>query len=293
MALNNSNSTCLGKINTFADLIKIEHTIFALPFAYIGAILAVKAIPTWSDLGWITLAMVGARSAAMGFNRVIDRHIDAKNPRTVNRHIPKGLIGIQEVLIMSVIAMLIFIVSVWQLSPSYVVYSPLVIAMLVGYSYTKRITWACHIFLGLTIGLAPLAAWIAVTDKIQLGGLMLWLIVALWIAGFDIIYATQDYEFDKTHGIHSLPSRFGIKTALLIARIMHGLVVLLLVGLWFALDLGWWYAAGVFFINLLLHYEHSIISVDDLTKVNIAFFNVNIMVSLGLFVFTLLDIFFS
>ncbi|MBZ4653005.1 MAG: 4-hydroxybenzoate polyprenyltransferase [Peptococcaceae bacterium] len=279
-----------NKAKTFAELVKFEHTIFALPFAYMGALLAKKALPTWLQFIWITLAMVGARSAAMGLNRVIDRYIDKENPRTANRHLPRGLISVWEVMVFVVLSFLLLIYATYRLSPRHLIYLPVIILILTGYSYTKRFTWLCHLVLGIAIGFAPMGGWIGVTQSMQLETFILGLVVAFWIAGFDIIYATQDLEFDRQYGLYSMPVTFGLKKALFVAKLFHVVVVLLLVSLYSLLDLGWWYLAGVFVTNLLLHYEHSIISPQDLSRVNVAFFNINGLISIQLLVFTLLDV---
>lgn len=279
-----------GKARTLAELVKFEHTIFALPFAYMGALLACKALPSWGQLFWITMAMVGARSAAMGMNRVIDRTIDGANPRTASRHLPRGLVSVRDVLLFVGVSVTVFVYSVYILSPKHLMYVPLILTVLVGYSYTKRFTYLSHVVLGLAIGMAPLGGWVAVTRELAPESFLLGAVVALWIAGFDIIYATQDVDFDRQYGLYSMPLNLGLPLALRIAGSFHVLVVGLLLLLYFLLGLGWWYLAGVLITGGLLCYEHAIISPRDLSRVNVAFFNVNGIVSIQLLIFTFLDV---
>lgn len=278
-------------------MIKFEHTIFALPFAYLGMILGsydkFNQLPTWSEFLWITLAMVGARSAAMALNRLIDSTIDQLNPRTATRAIPAGKLSIKETIVFVIISLLIFIVATLQLSPLAIKLLPIALLILVFYSYTKRFTWLCHFFLGAAIGLAPVAAWVAVTNEVTLAAVILYIIVALWTAGFDIIYATQDIEFDEKHGLHSIPVRFGIKKSLIIARVMHGITILGLLLFYFLVDVGIWYIIGIIIANFILHYEHSIISPTDLSRLNTAFFTMNGILSVVIFLFTFVDILFK
>jgi len=280
------------KVKNFAQLVKIEHSIFALPFAYMGAILARQGFPNWSQFFWITLAMVCARSAAMGLNRVIDRAIDAANPRTAQRHLPRGVLSVTEVMVFVVLASLLFTYTVYVLSPAHLVYVPAILFVLAGYSYTKRFTWLSHLVLGLAIGLAPVGGWIAVTRRVEPDALLLGTVVALWIAGFDIIYAAQDLEFDRSYGLYSMPANLGLGTALNIAKLLHAGSLLILLVILYRLSLGWWFAAGSLICGLLLYYEHSLVSPNDLSKVDKAFFNVNGIISIQLLFFTLLEIFF-
>lgn len=281
------------KVKSFAELVKFEHTLFALPFAYMGAILAEKNIPTLVQFVWITLAMVGARSGAMALNRIIDREIDACNHRTANRHLPTGRMKVREVMIFICISFFLFFYTVFKLSPAHVIYIPLIMFFLVGYSYTKRFTWLSHLVLGVAIGFAPMGGWIGVTQKMDLVALILGTIVALWIAGFDVIYATMDIEFDRTYGLFSMPLNLGLKRALKVARIMHFLVVILLLAVYVLLNLGLWFLLGVFCTAVLLYYEHAIISPSDLSRVDVAFFNVNGIISILLLLFTIFDVVFK
>lgn len=276
----------MQKVRTFAELVKFEHTIFALPFAYVGAFVAARGWPRPEHLLWITVAMVGARTAAMGLNRLIDRAVDAANPRTAARHLPRGEVSVSEVLALSVLSFAVLLLAAWQLNPLCLALFPVVVAVLVIYSYTKRFTWLCHLWLGFALAWAPFGAWIAVTGQVQFGAVLLGVAVALWVAGFDVIYATQDIEFDRSHALHSIPARFGLARALLIARLMHLAVVALLLLAWFVLDLGWLYLIGWAGVAILLHYEHSIISPRDMSRLGAAFFNVNGYISLLYFVFT-------
>jgi len=278
------------KVKTFAELVKFEHTIFALPFAYMGAFLGAQGWPGWHNFIWITLAMFGARSAAMGFNRAIDRVVDARNPRTKGRPLPQGKMKPLEVIILSLLALGLLIWATYELSSIHMVYLPLIMVFLIGYSYTKRFTWACHFVLGIAISFAPLGGWIGVTGKMEAPGFILAGVVLCWITGFDIIYATLDYEFDKKEGLYSIPVHFGLRKALLFSKGLHILVIILLFFLYYYLPLGWTYAAGILLIGVLLWYEHSLVSPNDLSRVDVAFFNVNGIISVLLFTFTLADL---
>lgn len=284
----------ISKIRTFLEMIKFEHTIFALPFAFIGAILGAvtveRRLPEWSECGWILLAMIGARSAAMGLNRVIDRAIDARNPRTATRAIPAGLLKTTEVMLFIVISFVLLFWAAFQLNSLSVKMLPIAVFMTVIYSYTKRFTWTCHIVLGLTIGLAPLGGWVAVTGGVTWTSIILYITVALWIAGFDIIYACQDVEFDRKEGLHSIPSRFGIARALGIARSFHALTAVGFALLLLLTDLSWWYFAGTIVAGALLLYEHRLVKPNDLSKLNAAFFTMNGVLSAVVFAFTFIDL---
>ncbi len=284
----------LNKIKIILEMIKFEHTVFALPFAYMGAVLGSfvhrGTWPLWEEIGWITLAMVGARSAAMALNRLIDRYIDAANPRTNNRAIPAKLVSVKEVLWFIIISFSVLFFAAFQLNMLAVKLLPLAVFILVIYSYTKRFTWLCHVVLGIAIGLAPLGAWVAVTGQIDLYGLLLFATVALWTAGFDVIYACQDIEFDRKHGLYSIPSRFGLAKALKIARLFHLVTIIGFVTLFFLVDMQIWFAVGVIVAAALLFYEHQLVSPDDLSKLNTAFFTMNGVLSVVVFVFTLIDL---
>lgn len=282
------------KVKIFSEMIKIEHTVFALPFAFMGAILGSfvvsNQLPTWAQIGWILLAMFGARSAAFGFNRMIDRFIDAKNPRTAGRAIPAGLLKSSEVLIFTLICLALLLWASYQLSPLAFKLFPIALFMLVFYSYTKRFTWLCHVVLGLTIGLAPLGGWVAVTGEIDWAAIVFYLTIACWTAGFDIIYACQDIEFDQREGVYSIPARFGVANALHIARAFHIVTAIGFVVLFFAANLSWWYLAGMILSYIILFYEHYIVTPKDLSRLQTAFFTMNGALSIVVFVFTLLDL---
>jgi 4-hydroxybenzoate polyprenyltransferase len=284
----------ISKLRTFLDMIKFEHTLFALPFAFVGAILGAvtmeKRLPDLSECGWILLAMVGARTAAMGLNRVIDKAIDKRNPRTAMRAIPAGLLKSKEVIIFIIISFILLFWAASQLNSLSVKLLPLAVFLLVIYSYTKRFTWACHIILGLTIGLAPLGGWVAVTGSVTWTSLILYFTVALWTAGFDVIYACQDVEFDRKEGLHSIPAKFGISRALGIARMLHALTAAGFALLLILTDLSWWYFAGTVVAGVLLLYEHRLVKPNDLSKLNAAFFTMNGVLSAVVFIFTFIDL---
>lgn len=284
----------LNKLKIILEMIKFEHTLFALPFAYVGMFLGSYELfhqaPSWGQFFWITMAMVGARSAAMALNRLIDMAIDRLNSRTAGRALPAGKLKINEVVYFILGSFFLLLVSAWNLSDLAFKLLPVAVLVLVFYSYTKRFTWFCHFILGIAIGLAPLGGWVAVTNEISFPAMILFIIVALWTAAFDIIYATQDMEFDKKHGLHSIPVRFGLKKSLLIARIVHGMTVLGLFSLFFITQLSWWYLLGAVIANFILHYEHSILSPHDMSRLNTAFFTMNGILSVVIFVFTFIDL---
>ncbi len=279
-----------NKIMTLADLVKYEHTIFALPFAYIGSFLAAGGLPDpWVFL-WVTMAMVGGRTAAMAVNRLADRYIDARNPRTAARHLPSGQIEASKVFWLAFISFVLLGLAAWKLNPLCVAFLPAIVLVLVAYSYTKRFTWACHLVLGLAYFFVPFGGWIAVTGEIHPAAAVLGLAAGLWVAGFDIIYATQDYDFDTKYGIHSIPARFGIATALRISSWMHIVTVLLLLMVSPWLGLGWSYLAGVIAVAALLYYEHSLVSASDLSRLDTAFFTVNGYIALIFFFFSAVEV---
>ncbi|MFC4599078.1 UbiA-like polyprenyltransferase [Cohnella hongkongensis] len=284
----------IAKVRIFLEMIKFEHTLFALPFAFVGAILGSvtveKRLPEWSEVGWILLAMVGARTAAMGLNRLIDKAIDARNPRTANRAIPAGLLQSKDVILYIVVSFVLLFWAAYQLNSLAVKLLPLAVFFLVFYSYTKRFTWACHLVLGLTIGLAPLGGWVAVTGGITWEAVVLYVSVALWTAGFDVIYACQDVEFDRKEGLHSIPARFGVGRALGIARAFHALTAAGFALLLVLTDLSWWYFAGTIVAAGLLLYEHRLVKPHDLSKLNAAFFTMNGILSMVIFIFTFIDL---
>lgn len=279
-----------NKFKVFLEMIKFEHTVFALPFAYLGAFLASRGMPEFSDLLWITLAMVGARTAAMSLNRIIDRTIDAQNPRTESRAIPAGLLGVGEVYVYTLLSLIILGISAYQLNMLAFKLMPIAVFFLVLYPYTKRFTWACHFILGIALGLAPLGAWIGVTGQWALTPVLLGCAVVLWVGGFDVVYACQDVEFDRKEGLHSVPSRFGITRGLEISTLVHILAPLLFILVGILESLGWLYYTGVVIAIFLLFRQHRIVSASDLSKVGIAFFNLNGYLSVELFIFSVLDL---
>ena len=259
----------------FVSLVKLEHTVFALPYAYAGAVLAAGQVPAAQTLGWITVAMVGARSLAMALNRLIDAGIDARNPRTARRELPAGLLTPVQVAAFAAASLAVFLVAVWQLPPITHVLWPIPVAGFVIYPYLKRFTWLCHPFLGAVDGLAPVGGWVAVTGTVDWQAFLLGGAVALWIGGFDIIYATMDLEVDAREGLHSIPGRFGVGTALLITRVAHASSVALLIWLGINLGVGPLYWLGLAVVAVLLAYENSIVSEDDLSRVDMAFLGMN------------------
>ncbi len=279
----------MQRVRTYLDLVRFEHTLFALPFAYGGMFLAAGGWPGWTVFGWVTVAMVGARTAAMALNRLIDWRIDALNPRTANRHLPRGLVKPGEVLALAGVGFGLLAWAALNLNALTARLLPVAVFFLTAYSYTKRFTWLCHYWLGLTIGAAAAGGWIAVSGAFEPATFALWAGVALWISGFDILYATQDYGFDRTHRIHSIPARFGIPAALGISRISHAAswTAFLLAGVLYGA--GTAYFVGVGLVGLILAYEHRLVRPDDLSRVDIAFFQANVAVSLGMFAFILLE----
>jgi 4-hydroxybenzoate polyprenyltransferase len=257
------------------DAIKFEHTVFALPFAYIAMVLAAGGWPGWRTVGWVTAAMVGARTCAMATNRVVDRWIDAANPRTAARHLPRGLLQVGELRALAIGGAALMFVAAWQLNPLCLKLAPLALAFLVGYNYTKRFTWTSHWILGFTDGIAAAGGWIAVRAAFDAPALVLWLALTVWIAGFDLIYACQDVDFDRTHGLHSVPARFGVPAALRLARVCHALTAAAFALLGVMLALGPLYWVGWLAVVGLLVYEHSLVSPTDLSRLDVAFFNVN------------------
>ena len=280
-----------GKLRVILEMIKFEHTLFALPFALMATLLAAGGVPELRVLFWILVAMVGARSAAMAFNRLADQRYDALNPRTAARALPAGQLTPAQVWVFVGCTVLLFVLAAWMLNPLAGALAPVALAIVLGYSYTKRFTPFCHLVLGLALGIAPSAAWIAVRGSLGWPATLLSAAVLLWAGGFDILYSCQDVEFDRQQGLHSIPSRIGIPAALRVSRVMHTVVVLLLLLLPSVVSLGGVYLAGVAVVTALLAYEHSLVRADDLSRVNAAFFTVNGFVSISLFVFTALDVF--
>ena len=272
----------MSQLRAFFDTIRVEHTIFALPFAYLGMFLAAGGWPTWRQFFWITLAMIGARTLAFAINRYADRHYDARNPRTCRRPIPSGRLSPRMTLVYGAAAAALLALAAWQLNPLTLKLLPIALFFLVGYSYTKRFTWLAHWVLGATDGLAPAGAWVAVRGRLELPAVLLWLTVTFWIAGFDLIYACQDTEFDRQVALKAVPACFGNSLALRLARVNHLLTVALLAWLGWNLALAWPYWVGVAAVAVLLVYEHSLVTPTDLSRVNVAFFNVNSVIAIVL-----------
>lgn len=273
----------------FASLVKIEHTVFALPFAYVGAFLAVDGVPSAHDLLWISVAMVGARSLAMALNRLIDAEIDARNPRTAGRELPAGLLSRAQVLAFSVASLAVFLVAVFQLDPVVRWLWPIPVVGFVVYPYLKRVTWLSHLWLGAVDGLAPMGAWVAITGDLPWQAWALGGAVAFWVAGFDLFYALLDLEVDRSAGLHSWATRFGVVGVFSGARAFHTATVALLVAAGLGLDVGIWYWLGVGAVAFLLLYEHSLVRPGDLRRLDAAFFTVNGVISVTFFAFVLAD----
>ena len=273
----------------FSD-IKIQHTVFALPFAVMSAFLAAGGMPEIEKLLWIIVCMLGARSAAMAFNRIVDARFDKENPRTRDRALPSGKINVGNYAVFLVASSALFIFSAWMLNSLAFYLSPVALVIVFFYSLTKRFTAFSHFWLGLAISIAPVGAWVAIREEISFTSLLLGAVVVLWLIGFDILYSCMDIEADRINRLHSIPQRFGIETALKMALASHAvMVVFLLVLLEPTVLLGWVYLAGVVLVAGLLVYEHSLIKKDDLSKVNMAFFNVYGIISIGLMIFVIVD----
>jgi 4-hydroxybenzoate polyprenyltransferase len=273
----------------FARLVKIEHTVFALPFAYVGAFLAVDGVPAAHDLLWVTLAMVGARSLAMALNRLIDAGLDARNPRTAQRELPSGQLTAVEVFAFCLASLALFLVAVWQLDPLVRWLWPIPVIAFVVYPYLKRFTWLCHLWLGAVDGLAPVGAWVAITGRLPWQAWVLGVAVALWIAGFDLFYALFDLDVDRAQGLHSWATRFGVEGVFAGARAMHIATVALLAVAGAGLSIGTLYWIGVAGVAALLGYEHSLVRPTDLRRLDLAFFTMNGIISVAFFGLVLAD----
>jgi 4-hydroxybenzoate polyprenyltransferase len=274
----------------FVSLVRFEHTLFALPFAYVGAFLAVDGVPSAHDLVWITVAMAGARSFAMALNRLIDAAIDARNPRTAGRELPRGALVRWQVIVFSTVSLAVFLVAVYQLDPLVRWLWPIPVAGFVVYPYLKRSTWTCHFWLGVIDGLAPVGAWVAITGQLSWQAWLLGGAVALWIAGFDILYALYDLEIDRAQGLHSIPERFGIPAAFWASRACHLAAVGLLVATGLGLPVGALYWIGVAAVGCLLAYEQSLVSPRDWRRLDTAFFTMNGVISVVFLGFVLGDV---
>jgi 4-hydroxybenzoate polyprenyltransferase len=283
-------STALALPRRFASLVKIEHTVFALPFAYIGALLCVREIPSGHDLVWITLAMVGARSLAMGLNRTIDADIDARNPRTAERELPAGRLSRVQVYAFCTLAFGLYLLSCFQLDPLVRWLWPIPLVGFIVYPYLKRFTWLSHLWLGVVDGLAPVGAWVAITGGLPWEAWALGAAVALWIAGFDFFYSLFDHAVDVAQGLHSVTVRFGVKGAFWGARLLHVATVVLLAAVGLGLHLGWLYWLGAVIVAVLLAYEHLLVRPADLRRLDAAFFTVNGAISVIFFAFVLAEV---
>lgn len=277
----------MKRIRDFLELIKFEHTIFALPFAYLGMLLAASGWPSWKTFFWITIAMAAARTLAMGTNRLADRWLDALNPRTANRPLVTGRIPVSTAWIGTIIAGGVLILAAWALGPLTLKLLPGALIFLIGYSFTKRFTWLTHFILGFTDGLAPVGAWVGVRQSLfTLTDIPAWIllgVVTFWIAGFDLIYACQDVEFDKKHHIQAIPARFGVGFALTLSAICHVITIGLLIWLGISISLSWPYWIGLVIVTALLIWEHRLVSPHDLSHLDLAFFNINGYISITLF----------
>jgi 4-hydroxybenzoate polyprenyltransferase len=284
------STTAIGLPRRLASLVKLEHTVFALPFACVGAFLAWDDVPRGRDLFWITVAMVGARTLAMGLNRLIDAELDARNPRTAGRELPTGTLSRTQVVALCAGALAVFLVAVFQLDPLVRWLWPVPVALFVVYPYLKRVTWLSHQWLGVSLGLAPVGAWAAVTGELPWQAWALGGAVALWVAGFDLFYSLFDLEHDRREGLHSWAVRFGERGVFRGARLHHVGAVALLAVAGLGLDVGWAYWLGVLAVGALLVYEHTLVRPGDLRRLDAAFFTVNGVISIVFFAFVAVDV---
>ena len=277
----------------YLNFVKLPHTLFALPFALVGATLASYERPvTWRALGWIVVAFTTVRFAAMGFNRIVDRHIDARNPRTARRELPSGTLTLRQAAVAVLVASLVFVWAAWQLNPICGWLSPLALGWVLAYSYTKRFTRWSHIVLGVSLSIAPVGGYLAIAGRWSDPAWVLVVLaaaVASWVAGFDILYALQDETFDVAQGLHSIPVAFGAERAVRISQVLHAITVMSLVAVGWGTGAGWLYGAGVVVAASLLFYEHSLVKPDDLRRLDAAFFTMNGVISIAFFVFVLAE----
>lgn len=279
----------IQKISLYLRMIKFSHSIFALPFAFTSALIAASGIPALGQIFWISVAMVGARSGAMGLNRIVDRDIDRANPRTAGRELSRGAISVPEAGFFVLISFVVLIVAAYMLNPLCLKLSPIALGILLLYSYMKRVTWMTHFILGIAISAAPVGAWIAIQGTFHGDILFLAAAVIFWLAGFDVLYALQDIDFDRSYGLYSIPRKFGVRKSLVLSRIFHLITFILLVinGIVFRLGLFYW--IGMLIIAGLFLYEHSLVKEDDLSRLDMAFFSMNGYISVTVFLFTLMD----
>lgn len=280
----------LNKLRTYGNLVMFSHTLFSLPFAFVAMLIAANGIPQPRIFIWIGVAFLGARTGANAINRLIDRNIDAKNPRTASRHMPMGIVKNTEVVFIVIISFGILLLAAIELNPLCVIMLPFAIFLFIIYSYTKRFTWACHLVLGITCGGAPVGAWMAVTGRISWICLIMGAANALWVTGFDIIYGSQDVDFDRKEGLFSIPAIFGVELALIFSSLLHAATVILLIYLYYIAHLGWLYLVGIGIISLLLIKEHKMVSPSNLDNVKIASYGINQVVSVAFLVFSIADI---
>lgn len=279
-----------AKVPALLSAIKFAHTVFALPFALLSAVLAAHGVPRAATLGWILLAMVGARSAAMSFNRIVDRDVDAANPRTRTREIPAGVLSVGEMAAFCAVASLVFVLAAWRLNRLCLLLSPVALAIVLGYSLTKRFTAAAHLVLGLGLAIAPVGAWLAVTGRIALVPVLLGLAVLFWVAGFDVIYSLQDEAFDRAAGLRSIPARLGARRALQVAVLLHAGTLSLLFAVFVAARGGWLFGLGVVLAGVFLIRQHTLVSPRDLSRVDAAFFTANGWLSVAVCLCGVLDV---
>jgi 4-hydroxybenzoate polyprenyltransferase len=280
----------LERAKTYLELVKFEHTVFALPFAYSGMLLAAKGWPGFGTFFWITVAMAGARTAAMALNRVLDAAIDARNPRTASRHVPRGAVKPLEGVLLAIVSIVVLAFAAAQLNPLCLALLPLALVFLVLYPYTKRFTWLCHAWLGVTDGAAAVGGWIAVTGSFAPEAWLLWLVVIFWMIGLDVIYATQDVEFDIANGLHSIPQQFGVPRALEMAKLSHAVTWAFLLAVGIVAGSAWPYFVGVMVMGGILAYQHSIVKPNDLARVNEAFFSANSWLALTMILSVILEL---
>ena len=279
----------IRRLKLYAELIRIEHTLFSLPFAYVGAIMAAQGLPSLEKLFYITLAVFGARSVGMSWNRLVDKRIDLKNERTADRVLPAQRLTTGEVIVWTIFSTLLLILASWQLDPLCFTLFPVAITVILFYSLTKRFTWLCHLFLGITLGLAPVGSWIGIRGSVSIQPIILGLGVAFWTAGFDIIYSTLDKDFDKKEGLQSVPVKFGLSRALRISLIFHFIAFILFSTVKFVANLGMFYIIALWIVGFLLYLENKVVSPKDLSRVNLAFFKINSLVSITILLFVLME----
>jgi 4-hydroxybenzoate polyprenyltransferase len=276
----------MGRIGLLLDSIRFEHSVFALPFAYLGMILAANGLPTGSQVLWITVAMVAARTLAMSVNRLVDRRIDLLNPRTANRALPAGRLRSVDMFAMAATSLVVFLAAAAMLNTTALVLAPLAALIVVTYSYSKRFTWLSHFWLGFADGIAPAGGWIGVTGTLPWEAVLLALAVTTWVAGFDLIYQCMDRDFDIAHGLHTIPATWGNAVSLWWAKAMHALTIASLAGVGVVMSLAWPFYIGVLIAASLLLYEHRLVKPNDLSKVGVAFFNINGYIAVTVFGFT-------